>query len=414
MTPRRVLAVACTVALAATVLAVTTSATPRDEGAPASETATITAPPAIDGRMVWVPDRLLSHSLLVDGDTGVVLGMIDTPNQLMFAPPLFSPSRQEIYSADIVYARGTRGARSDFLTIYDAKTFRPVGEVDVPTRAGQSNVSYGYVELLGDRFVAVFNQFPMVSVSIIDLDARQFVEEIPIAGCSSIYPLSAGRFATLCGDGTALSIQLGEDGRAVARAASEPFFDPVEDPVFMPAGRDGQRYTFVSFGGQVHTVDFSGDRPLAAAPWSIYGEGGSGSGWRPGGLQHVAVSPSAKRLFVVMHEGGAGSHKAPGPEIWVFDMQEKRRIARFEAPNMTAAFIAGIAGIEPGTFSYSVMDWLLPADGVHTIAVTEGDQPLLFARNAERGAVAVMDGLTGETLRIVMDTGLAGATLRVP
>jgi len=383
-------------------------------GSNAPEQASVARLPALGDHWVFVPDRLLGHSLILDGDTGRVLGFVDTPNELMFPPPLASRARGEIYSADILYARGTRGARTDFLSIYDLETLAPIGEVTVPTRLGQSNVSYGYAELLGDRFVALFDQFPDIAVSIVDLDQRAFVESIPIAGCAGIYPVSTFSFATLCGDGTVLRVDLDETGRLAGRASSAKFFDPVVDPVAMPAGRDGARWTFVTFGGLVHTVDFSGAEPVVAPSWSLLGEAGEASGWRPGGLQHVAVQPELNRLYVVMHEGGPGTHKSPGPEIWVYDLAERQRVARFEPPNLTAAFLAGIAGVDPESLTYRVMTWLLPSDGVHSIAVTRDAEPLLFARNAERGAVAVMDARTGETLRVLGDAGLAGPTLKVP
>ncbi|HEM45649.1 MAG TPA: hypothetical protein ENO23_01255, partial [Alphaproteobacteria bacterium] len=241
--------------------------------------------PAPGDHWVFVPDRLLRHSLLFDGDSGVMLGIVDTPNELMFPPPLVSRARGEIYSADIVYARGTRGPRSDFVGIYDLETLVPVGEVAVPTRLAQSNVSLGYAELLGDRFLALFNQFPEISVSIVDLERRAFVGSIPVAGCAGVYPVSATRFATLCGDGTALLVVIDAEGRLAQRIPSAAFFDPVVDPVAMPAGRDGARWTFVSFAGQVHTVDFSGPAPRVEPAWSLHGEAVEGT-WRPGGLQH--------------------------------------------------------------------------------------------------------------------------------
>ena len=46
--------------------------------------------------------------------------------------------------------------------------------------------------------------------------------------------------------------------------------------------------------------------------------------------------------------------------------------------------------------------------------VSQDDEPLLFARLADMGAVAVMDARTGDTLRVLGETGLAGPTLRVP
>jgi len=404
-------------ALTGAIVALTANSAPAVEPGivtPPSELATVATMPALGPHWVLVPDRLLHHSLVVDGDDAVVHGIVDTPTELMFPPPLVSRTRGEIYSADILYARGTRGARSDFVSIYDWSTLEPKGEIAVPTRLGQSNTSLGYAELLGDRFIALFNQFPQVSVSILDLDRRRFVGEIPIAGCASIYPVSASRFATLCGNGTALLVELDKKGRKKTTVSSAPFFDPVGDPVFLAAGRDGERWTFVSFEGQVHTVDFSGSKPRVEPTWSLLDGKGGTSAWRPGGLQQVAVHAPSRRLYVVMHEGESGSHKQPGPEIWVFDLDARKRVARFEPPNLTVAWIASIAGIDADSFTYRLMEWVMPSEGVHSIVVTPDERPVLFARNAERGAVAVMDAASGELLRVLGDAGLAGPTMRVP
>lgn len=397
------------------LLAAPTAPALEPDAAPAASPAEpfATVPPPGD-HWLWVPDRLLHHSLLIDGDAGEVRGILDTPTELMFPPPLVSRSRGEIYSADILYSRGTRGTRSDFVSLYDWTTLAAKGEIELPTRLGQSNTSFGYAELLGDRFIALFNQFPQVSVSILDIDRRQFVGEIPIAGCAAIYPVSESRFATLCGDGTALQVDLDGEGKKLETRPSARFFDPIGDPVFMAAARDGARWVFVSFAGRVHTLDFSGASPRIEPAWSLLGEKESASGWYPGGLQHVAIHAAARRLYVVMHEGESGSHKQPGPEIWVFDLDTQQRIARFEPPNLTAAWIASVAGIDPGSFAYRLMEWVMPQEGVHAIVVTPDERPVLFARNAERGAVAVMDALTGEVLRVIGDTGLAGPTMRQP
>jgi len=267
-----------------------------------------TLPPPGD-HWVWVPDRLLGHSLLYDGDTGIVLGMIDSPLSLTPQPPILSTERREIYSVDVGYARGNRGARTDFLTIYDLETLAYKDEIVFPTDAATGNTSIAYSAAIGSRFIGVFNQFPATSVSILDLDNRSFVEEIGVAGCSGIYPIDELRFATLCGDGTATVVELTPEGRKANLLRSEKFFDTLEDPVFTSAGRIGSRWIFVSFGGMVHTLDFSGATPKAEPPWSLHGEDAGPSTWRPGGLQLVAVHAASERLFVVMHEGGPGSHK---------------------------------------------------------------------------------------------------------
>lgn len=402
------IAVAVATAAGAALLAIAAGAAPPLETA---GVATLSAPSA---HWLWVPDRLLSHSMLFDGDSGEVLGMIDSAASLTPKPPLLSRGRGEIYSADIAYSRGLRGERIDFVSIYDAGTLSVTGEVMLPTRSAESNASLAYVELLGERFVAIFNQFPNASVSIVDVERRAFVEEIVITGCAGIYPVSERRFATLCGNGSALLVEIDESGHKAAFASGEPFFDVVTDPVFMAAGREGTRWTFVSFAGQVHSVEFAGDKPEATASWSLLGEGDRSEKWRPGGLQHVALHAPTGRLFVGMHQGGPGSHKDPGSEIWVWDLREHKRLHRFESPNLTAAFLGPFLDLPKEGFVETLVGWIVPPGGVHALAVSQDDAPLLFVRNAELGAVAVMDASTGETLRFLTEVGLAGPSLRVP
>lgn len=383
------------------------------------EQAGVASLPPLGDHWVWVSDRLIQHNILFDGDSGEVLGMIDSPTILTPKLPLVSRERNEIYSTDIAYSRGTRGERIDFISIYDLRTLAYRGEIIVPSMFGTSNASYPYNDMIGERFLGVFNQFPNASISIVDLVEREFVEEIIVTGCAGVYPVGArragvvaNRFATLCGNGTVLEVTLDDAGRKQSAVSSERFFDVVTDPVFMAAGWDGSGWVFVSFEGKVHRVDFSGPVPVAEAAWSLLG--GGDSGWRPGGLQHVAVHAGLGRLYVAMHEGGPGSHKDAGPEVWSFDLADKKRLQRIELPNLTASFLAGMLKVPEDSFVHSLMEWLLPDEGVHSLTVSQDDEPLLFMRNAMLGAVAVVDAQTGETLRVLTETGLAGPTLGVP
>jgi methylamine dehydrogenase heavy chain len=363
---------------------------------------------------LWVPDRLLAHSLLYDGDSGKVLGMVDSPLQLTPQPPMISTERGEIYSVDVGYSRGNRGDRIDFLTIYDLETLLYVDEILFPTHAATGNTSIAYSARIGSRFVGVFNQFPATSVSILDLEKRVFVEEIGVSGCSGIYPIDERRFATLCGDGTVTVIQLGDEGRNVGATRSARFFDTLDDPVFTSAGRIGTRWIFVSFAGMVHDVDFADATPRISPAWSIHGESGTSSSWVPGGLQLVAVHAPSQQLFVVMHEGGAGSHKDAGPEVWSFDIATRSRIGTIAPPSLAATFLGGTLDIPSDSFVFTLLGWILPADTVHSIAVSQDAAPLLFMRNAELGAIGVVAAETGQHLRVLSEAGLFGPTLAVP
>ncbi|MGH0033192.1 MAG: amine dehydrogenase large subunit [Myxococcota bacterium] len=372
----------------------------------------VTPMPLVGDHAVWVPDLIFGHSVLYDGDTGEVMASVDAGTTLSPKPPLYSPERDEFYAVEIDYSRGRRGDRTDYVTIYDAKTLAIAGEVVLPTRTSESAASLGYAALLdGGRFLATFNQFPNTSVSIVDLAARRFVGEIVTSGCAGIYPTGDQSFAMLCGNGSVLAVDLDENGAKRDMRASETFFDVIEDPLMMAGGRVGSRWVFPTFAGRVFEIDFAEQTP-AIESWWLSSDAERASGWRPGGRQMAALHAKSGRFYVAFHQGEAGSHKEPGPEVWVFDLARRERVGRFEMPNFTAAFLGGRIGVEGG-FAGFLLDALLPGGGADTIAVSQDDAPLLFARNSQLGAVAVLDAETGEHLRNLFEAGLAGMRLEV-
>jgi methylamine dehydrogenase heavy chain len=369
--------------------------------------------PPVGQHWVWVADRLLAHNLLFDGDSGEVLGSIPGGTTIAPKPPLHSAARAEFYSVEIDYARGLRGARTDYVTIYDAVTLDTKGEIVLPTRTSESAASIGYSELLdGGQFLATFNQFPETSVSITDLAEQRFVGEIGVAGCAGIYPTGELSFATLCGNGTMMHVELDEAGRQLGTSMSEPFFDVLEDPVMMSGGRLGQGWIFTSYLGTAHRVDFSHTPPRVVS-WSLVSDSERDDDWRPGGRQLLAVHEGSNRLYVIFHQGGPGSHKDPGQEVWVFDLAKRKRVNRIQMPNFSATFLGAMAGLTGG-FSSWLVEALIDDAGADTIAVTRDDKPLLFARSSELGTVAVIDARTGVHLRDLGEAGLAGARLEVP
>jgi methylamine dehydrogenase heavy chain len=266
----------------------------------------------------------------------------------------------------------------------------------------------------GDRFVVVMNQSPGASVSVVDVENRVLAAEIQTQGCAGVFPAGPHLFGTLCGDGTVMSVHLTDDGKLDHIARSQRFFDPVEDPVTEKGARDGSTWWFVSFEGMLHEIDFSGDAPAPRPSWSLFSESERAAGKRVGGAQHIAYHPGTRRLYSIVHEGGPGSHKDPGADIWVYDVPSKKKVDAFEAPNLIAAFLGPQAGFSAESTTGKVLNFLLPNLGVHSIAVTRDATPLLFYRNKDLGAVGVLDALTGEHLRDIEETGIAGTLLVVP
>ncbi len=372
-------------------------------------------PEEADSHWVWVPDRLFRHSALFDGDTGRMLGALDSGAQVSPKTPLWSRARKEIYTADTVYSRGHRGERKDYVVIYDARTLQPKGDVEVPPRSMDTGTGIALFGMLdGDRFLVVLNHSPGASVTIVDLQTRKASAEIQTQGCAGVYPAGSNHFGMLCGDGTAMTVHVDDAGALDHIARSPRFFDPVADPITEKGVRGGATWWFASFEGMLYELDFSGDAPVPKAPWSLFSEDERDAGWRIGGAQHLAYHPGTRRLYSIVHQGGPGSHKDPGPEIWVYDVANHEKVDVFEPPNLMAAFLGPQAGFEATSTMGTIVNLLMPNMGVHSIAVTPDETPLLFYRHADLGALGVMDALSGAHLRDIEEVGLSGTLLVVP
>jgi len=374
-----------------------------------------TLPAEMGEHWVWASDQILKRSALFDADTGRMLGQVDGGQGVAPLRPHVSRARGEIYVVETVYARGHRGERTDVVTIYDAQTLAVRGEVIIPPRRADNGNGVWIATLLpGDRFLLVFNQNPGMSVTVVDLERRTVTSEIPSGGCALVLPVAPRRFGMLCGDGTALAITLDPDGHEAFRIHSEPFFDATTDPLTEKGVGDGSRWWFASFEGQLHEVDFGGDTPIAAPPWSLFTDAERSAGWRVGGIQHLALHAPTGRLYSVVHQGERGSHKDAGPEIWVYDLETRARVQRIEVGNLMVAFLRAQIGIEAGSFVDWLLGALLPNPGADTLAVTRDAAPLLLAGQRESGAVGVYDATTGEHLRDLEGTGIGGGLLVVP
>jgi len=362
---------------------------------------------------VWVTDILFRQSFLFDAESGRVLASISNAMGSFPKPPIFSSSRNEYYVPEARREWGHRGERTDFISIYDAQTLNSEGQIVIPTQSGESAANLAYAALLdGDDTLAIYNQFPAQSVSLIDLGNRAFIGSISTGGCAGVYATGEHSFATLCGDGKLREIEFDGDGQLIRDESTPAFFDAVKDPVMMNANRIGDRWVFTSFAGTVHEVDF-GQAPPTIRSWAGVSEAEAREGWRPGGRQLSAIHRGLGRLYVLFHQGESGSHKNPGPEVWVFDLETQKRINRFSLPNMDATAMAGLLGLEGG-FPGWLLEKLIPASGGDTLVVTQNDEPLLVVRNSGLPNAAVLDAQTGAHLRSLEEMGLFGYQMAVP
>ena len=332
---------------------------------------TATLPAKYPASWIFVHD--LYFASLLDGraaiidvaaENGNLKGMIPVAQFGNLTPAQTKP---EIYVGETYFSRGTRGERTDVITIWDTATLAPKGEIILPGgKRGQSVTIKNSLQLTNDeKWALVFNFTPGASVSVVDLDGRKVLNEIGIPGCAQVYPTGKRGFTSLCADGTLSSITLDETGNAAKTTSSKPFNDIDKDPMFMMPAMVGKTAWFVTFLGNFRGIDLSGDTAKVGPAFSITKPAGGQPEWRPGGWQVISADPSGK-LYVLMNPAGReGSHKDGGTEVWVVDPAKKALVLQVPLRNHSVS-----------------------------VEVTQRDKPMLVASRPD-GLLDVYDAATG-------------------
>jgi methylamine dehydrogenase heavy chain len=279
---------------------------------------------------------------------------------------LVAEQRPELYVIDTVWSRGVRGARTDFITVYDKQTLNAVGEIVLPGgKRALITAMEGLTTFTDEqRLELVFNFTPASSVTVVDLVNRRVLGDIEIPGCSLVYPTGGRGFSTLCASGTLLSIKLDAAGAVVGRAESKAFNPLDSDPLFTASTTVGGIRYFPSLHGRIQPVDMRTDDVKILADWPLVTAAEAAAAWRPGGWQIVA-SDESKLLYVLMQpDAHEGSHKDAATEVWIYNVVSKTRVKRLRL-------------VRPGA----------------SIAITHGADPLLLVQAGERlDAYDVRDG----------------------
>jgi methylamine dehydrogenase heavy chain len=310
---------------------------------------------------------------LFDGDSGRMLGMMSTgayQNAVEIAPDFSA-----VYAPATFYSRHSRGTRTDAVVIYDTTSLAAGAddEVVIPPKRATGMPQRAYSGIGDDgRFVYVANMTPAASVSVVDVKARKFAGEIATPGCSLVYPTGPRSFATLCGDGTLETLVVDVEGALASRTRTAKFFDPDLDPLTEKASRLANTWLYVSFAGYVHPVEFTNGKAVPGEKWSLFSDAERTAGWRPGGSQFTAVHEGLRRLYVIVNQGGAHSHKNPGEQVWVYDLGSRERLQVIDVGGHVSA-----------------------------IAVTKDSAPLLFGTMLDAPVVRVLDARTGAVKHVI-------------
>jgi methylamine dehydrogenase heavy chain len=325
-----------------------------------------------NGHRLYIADKTPpAHAVdskirIINGDDFSILGQVTNGSFGSFS---ISADRKTLFDATSFFSRGDHGIRTEVLEYYDTTTLKPRGETILPNKRAMSNqYSVFVVESAESKYLMLQNATPASSVSIVDLGTKSVLSEIPTAGCFGIYASAkiSGKFSTLCGDGTALTIEFDPAGKEIGRKRSAALFDPEKDALFISGVKMNDKTIFISFLGNVHIIDFSGDAATQDSPWTFIGAHEKAAHWRPGGYSNIAYSPYNGQLYLGMHpDGQEGSHKTPAAEIWKIDLAKHLVTGRVKS------------------------------DGANYMQVSKEIHPLLFTVNvtaAIQGSVSRYDG----------------------
>ena len=181
-----------------------------------------------------------------------------------------------------------------------------------------------------------------------------------------------------------MTVKLDRKGKLDKRERSKPFFDPQENPVTEKASRWGDLWLFPSFEGYIYPVDVSGRDPKFEEKWSLLSDAERADNWRVGGMQYTTVHQATNTLYVIMHQGGPETIADPGMEVWVYDLETRKRTRKITLENPAWA-----------------------------IQVSQDANPILaagfFSPNIE-----VYDAKSGELLRTIFSGASAAVNLVIP
>ncbi len=263
----------------------------------------------------------------VGGDSREVKGQLQARDSATLLVP---DKRPELYVADTVWSRGSRGARTDFITIYDTHTLNAIGEIVLPgAKRALITAMEGLIAFTDDqRMALVFNFTPASSVTTVDLVKRQVLGEVEIPGCSLVYPSGTRGFSTLCSSGTMLTVRLDANGAVAGRSETKPFNPLDTDPLFTASALVGGIRYFPSLHGRVQPIDMRGDEVKVLPDWPLVPPADQAGDWRPSGWQ-VVTGDDQKLLYVLMQpQAHEGTHKDPATEVWVYNTATKARVKR--------------------------------------------------------------------------------------
>jgi len=287
-----------------------------------------------------------------------------------------SKTRGEIYILETFHERGTRGPKTEILTVYDQSTLFIKKEIlwnrgrfqGLPERFTMS-----FSE--DEKFLYAFNFDPASSFTVVDLDTYEIVADIETPGCVLTYPVGRLSVASLCSNGSMLTTLLNKNGTLKSQARTKTFFDTDKTPIFEHPIYINKTAYFMSFEGVMHSFDMSGDIAKYSGSWDMLSAEDKQKNNRPSGLVLNSSDDSGLIYSIFQEDGREGSQTHGGNEVRVYDPVKKKLVRRIKVPN-----------------------WAI------SMVVTRGANPYLVITNGELG-LDVFDANTGDFIQNISNFG---------
>jgi methylamine dehydrogenase heavy chain len=329
----------------------------------------------------FVPD---GRATLVNGDAGTMLGMLSAGYG--FSGVVLPHKGDIIYAPESYYSRGTRGTRTDVVTLYDARRLAPIGEIVLPAKRAVVMPMTNAAQLTDDdRFLLIYNFTPAQSVTVVDTRTRRSVGEIGTPGCALVYPTGARSFFSFCADGALLEVRLDDAGHSAGLTRTAQLFDPEKDPLAEEGIRAGNTWWFTSFNGWVYPLEHTAQGMRLGQKWSLFTSAERAHHWRAGGVQYLALERRTERLYAIVHQGDVATHKDPGKEVWVYDLGRHQQVQRIRLRQQAGSLL-----------------------------VTQDGNPLLITCSVGSPALQIYDARTGGYLRTFTGGTAMPATMVSP
>lgn len=238
------------------------------------------------------------------------------------------------------YSRLQSGDAEHVLQVFDVDTATQTKEIQLPVKVTQYTDDRSLMQLSADeKYLYIQNATPATSVTVVDLESGEVLQEVPSPGCFGIYPALQGHsYSAICGDGTFTTFALSKDGKSFESQKSDKIFDAEKDPIYLAYDRAGADLLFISYKGVIHRLSDAGGvvETISTTPITEGVEGG----WGTSGYSVVSYNEANGIVFVPMApDSYDGSHHHDATEIWAFDLANDELLYRSPVEGISSVLV---------------------------------------------------------------------------